>query len=284
MKLPRREALGVAGLAAALVVAYAFFLPWKLQSPGTRLMFWAQLIVWGGILVVTAYMVATLKARIQEALENLQQAYAGVLAILSRFIQTVDADTEAHCVRVSAWAVRLGKELDLRPSHLEELRVAGLLHDVGKVDVSVNLLRKAASLSDDERRQIDEHAAKGAALVKPVGGMLAHIADAIECHHEKFDGSGYRGLKGDQIPFIARIIAVADVFDALLSDRPYRRGMAMTEALQGVRGGAMSDFDPQVVQALERVVAREGDTVVESAVLGTAFEAQAMPHPAPAPR
>ncbi|MFO8015197.1 MAG: HD domain-containing protein [Phycisphaerae bacterium] len=275
MKLPRREALGVAGLAAVLVVAYAFFLPGRLQSPATRVLFWAQLIVWGGILVVTAYMVATLKRRIQEALKNLQQAYAGVLAILSRFIQTVDADTEAHCVRVSAWAVRLGKELGLHPSQLEELRVAGLLHDVGKVDISVKLLRKAASLSETEREQIKAHPTNGAALVKPVGGMLSRIADAIECHHEKFDGSGYRGLAGEQIPYVARIIAVADVFDALLSDRPYRKGMAITEGLQSIRAGAGADFDPQIVRALERVVAREGDSAVEQATADVTLEAQA---------
>jgi HD superfamily phosphohydrolase YqeK len=283
MKLSRREALGVAGLAAVLVIAYAFFLPGQLQSPATRALFWAQLLVWGGILVVTAYMVATLKYRIQQALQNLQQAYAGVLAILSRFIQTVDADTESHCVRVSAWAVRLGQELRLPPSQLEELRVAGLLHDVGKVDISVNLLRKAASLSENERDQIKVHPAKGAALVKPVGGMLAHIADAIECHHEKYDGSGYEGLKGDEIPFIARIIAVADVFDALLSDRPYRKGMAIIEALRSIRNGADSDFDPQVVRALERIVAREGDSVVERTAAAANFEDQAAALLQPAP-
>ncbi len=269
MTLGRRAAMGVAGLAAVLVVAYAFLLPEKLDTVNDRALLWAQLIVWGGILVVTAYMVATLKGRIQEALANLRRAYAGVLAILSRFIQTVDADTEAHCVRVSAWAVRIGEELGLEDSRLEELRVAGLLHDVGKVEVSVDLLRKAAALSKEERTEVLRHASGGAALVKPVGGMLSHIADAIEAHHEKFDGSGALGLKGDEIPLPARVVAVADAFDALVSDRPYRKGMAVSEARSAIRGASGTEFDPDVVRALERMLAHEGEGALES--IGAGF-------------
>lgn len=259
LKFSRREAVGIASLAALLVVAYALFLPQHLVTPVDTIMLWIQLVVWGGILIVTAYMVVTLKCRIQEALGNLQRAYRGVLAILTRFIQRVDADTEAHCARVSAWSVRLGRELQLGDSTVEEARIAGLLHDVGKVDVSVELLRKAATLSQEEQEEIREHAALGAAIVKPIGGMLASIADAIETHHEKYDGTGYRGLRAEQIPLLARIVAAADAFDAMLSDRPYRKGMPIHEALDSVAGSAGSHFDPMVVAALHRIVNREGD-------------------------
>jgi HD-GYP domain-containing protein (c-di-GMP phosphodiesterase class II) len=96
-------------------------------------------------------------------------------------------------------------------------------------------------------------------MVKPVGGILSHIADAIEMHHEKYDGSGYRGLKGEEIPLAARIVAAADVFDALLSDRPYRKGMAIREAMDHIVGSAGTHFDPQVVAALSTVVNRDGE-------------------------
>ncbi len=255
----RRDAVGTAGLAGLLVIAYVFFIPKNLEAPRTRALLWAELFIWGGILVVTAYMVATLKGRIQQALASLERAYRGVLAILSRFIQTVDADTEAHCVRVSAWAVRIAQQLELNESRAEEARIAGLLHDVGKVDVSVELLRKAAALSEEEHRQVRQHAARGAALVKPVGGMLTYIADAIECHHERFDGTGYKGLRGQDIPLLARIVSVADAFDVLLSDRPYRKGMGLHQALASMAASAGSHFDPMVVAALHRIVTREGE-------------------------
>jgi len=255
----RRDAVGVACLSAVLVVAYALFNPHALRPTASKLLLWSELTTWGGILIVTAYMVATLKARIHQALSNLQRAYSGVLAILSRFIQTIDADTEAHCTRVSAWAVRIAQDMGLGGERLEEVRIAGLLHDVGKVDVSVELLRKAASLSKDEQAEVRRHTDVGAAIVKPIGGMLTRIADAIEAHHEKYDGTGYKGLQAEEIPLVARIIAVADVFDALLSDRPYRKGMGLYEALDSVIASAGTHFDPAITAALRRIVSSEGD-------------------------
>ena len=262
--LPKREAVGIATLAAVLVAAYVFFLPEALIYSGTKLLLWAELTIWSGIMVVTAYMVSTLRIWTEDALRNLEQAYSGVLAILSRFIQTVDADTEAHCVRVSALSVHIGRELGLDRALTEEIRIAALLHDVGKIDVSVEILRKTAALSTEERENIREHPVLGAAMIKPIGGMLAHIADAIEAHHENYDGSGHNGLKGDDIPVVARVIAVSDVFDALLSDRPYRKGIGILKAMDNIITSSGSKFDPMVVAALQNIVNHDGEqTLVE---------------------
>ena len=257
--LPKRDAVGIGALAALMVVAYAFFIPNKLAGQTHAGMLWADLAIWGGILVVIAYLVSTLRAWTEEAMNNLQRAYSGVLSILSKFIETVDVDTEAHSVRVSALTVRIAERLQLPQLTIEEARIAGLLHDVGKVEISVEILRKAASLSEADRSAIKQHTTRGAALVKPVGGMLASIADAVETHHEKFDGSGYRGLKGQDIPITARIVAVADAFDALVSDRPYRRGVSIFEAMETLRTASGSHFDPQVATALEKVIDNEGE-------------------------
>jgi putative nucleotidyltransferase with HDIG domain len=265
--LRKRHAVGVAGLASALVVAYAFFLPQSL--PDTTLL-WAELAIWAGILIVTAYTVSTLRRWTDEALESLERAYKGVLAILSRFIQTTDADTEAHCVRVSAWGVSIGQKLGMDRTLIEKVRIAGLLHDLGKVDISVELLRKAAALSDNERETIREHATRGADLVRPIGGMLADIADAIELHHESYDGTGYKGLQGEQIPIVARVIAVADVFDALLSDRPYRKSIGVFKAMDNLVDSAGSRFDPSVVEALRSIIDRGGEEVVAEVLQGAA--------------
>lgn len=263
--LPKRDAVSVAVLATLLVVAYVMFLPETFTYTQDAYLIWTELAIWSGILIVTAYLVATLRVRTQEALANLQRAYTGVLSILSKFIETVDADTEAHSVRVSVWAVRIAEELGVKREGIEEVRIASLLHDVGKVEVSVDILRKAAALSKDEQDHIRQHASRGAAMIKPVGGMLSHIADAIEAHHEKYDGTGYKGLKGEEIPMVSRIIAVADSFDAMLSDRPYRRGMSLDEAIDGIVASAESHFDPKIVVALQTIINREG----EKALTGT---------------
>jgi putative nucleotidyltransferase with HDIG domain len=266
--LRKRHAVSVAVLAAVLVVAFALFLPRSLVYAGSTSLLWAELAIWGGILVVTAYMVSTLRSWTEEAMRSLERAYSGVLAILSKFIETIDADTEAHCVRVAAWAVTISRELGLKSNLVEEVRIAALLHDVGKVNVSVDILRKAAALSTDERRTIQEHAAGGADLVRPIGGILANIADAVEAHHENYDGTGYAGLTGDEIPLAARIIAVADVFDALLSDRPYRKSIGVFNALDNIVNSSGSRFDPKAVAALEAIINRGGEEVVAQVLQG----------------
>jgi putative nucleotidyltransferase with HDIG domain len=266
--LRKRHAVSVAILAAVLVAAFAVFLPQSLVYSSSVSLLWAELSIWGGILVVTAYMVSTLRAWTEEAMRSLERAYTGVLAILSKFIETIDADTEAHCVRVAAWAVTLGRELGLKGTLLEEVRIAALLHDVGKVNISVDILRKAATLSSDERHSIEAHTVCGASLVRPIGGMLGNIADVIEAHHENYDGTGYAGLKGEDIPLAARIIAVADVFDALLSDRPYRKSIGVFNALDNIVHGSGSRFDPDAVAALEGIINRGGEEVVSEVLEG----------------
>ncbi len=273
--LRTRHAVGVAGLASVLVAAYACFLPRSLVYDGSTPLLWAELVTWAGILILTAYLISTLRLRIEAALDSLERAYIGVLSILSKFIQTIDADTEAHCVRVSAWGVSIAKELEMDRAMIEKVRIAGLLHDVGKVDVSVEILRKAAALSGDERQSIREHAARGAELVRPIGGILADIADAIESHHENYDGTGYKGLKGEEIPLVARLIAVADVFDALLSDRPYRKSMGIFSALDNLVVSSGTRFDPNIVSALQRIINRGGEEAV-AAVLQAAGQIEEM--------
>lgn len=268
--LRKRHAVGVAGLASVMVGAYALLIPEAMTYTGSVVLLWAELVIWAGVLIVTAYAVSTLRQMVDEALHSLERAYSGVLAILSKFIQTIDADTEAHCVRVSAWGVSIAQELGMDRTMVEKVRIAGLLHDVGKVDVSVEILRKAAALSMDERQTIREHAARGAEMIRPIGGILADIADAIESHHENYDGSGYKGLKGEQIPAVARVIAVADVFDALLSDRPYRKSMGIFSALDNLVASSGSRFDPGVVTALQNIVNRGGEEVLTDVLQATA--------------
>ncbi len=267
--LRRNDAVAVAFAACAVVLSYVAFGPGKLDYPVKSILLWGQLVVWGGTLVLTAYLVSTFKARMHEALLHRQRAYTGALTILSRLVQAVGGDTEAHSARVAAWAVRIGQELGLDESRIEELRIAALLHDVRKTDASVELLRSAAGLAENERPGARERAARGTAPEEHLQGMMTRIADAIESRHENYDGTGPGKMKGNGIPLLARLVAVADAFDALVSDRPSGKGLPIPEALAEIapRGGAR--FDPSALAALERSIAHEGDLDV-ARVLGCA--------------
>jgi HD-GYP domain-containing protein (c-di-GMP phosphodiesterase class II) len=137
----------------------------------------------------------------------------------------------------------------LGPERIDDVRAAALLHDIGKLDISRDLLYKAARLTDEEFQEMKQHVDKGMDMLEPVGGSLRRILPVILAHHDKFDGSGYHPTSGDSIPLEARIIAVADVYDSLTSDRPYRKGMSPFEAREVLLQGRGRDFDPEVVDA-----------------------------------
>jgi HD-GYP domain-containing protein (c-di-GMP phosphodiesterase class II) len=126
---------------------------------------------------------------------------------------------------------------------------AALLHDIGKLDVSRDLLYKAARLTKEEYEQMQQHVANGVAMLEPVGGSLRRVIPIVLAHHDKFDGSGYHPSRGHEIPIEARIISVADVYDALTSDRPYRKAMSTFEAKEIIMKGSGTEFDPNVVNA-----------------------------------
>ena len=235
---------------------------------GVPLEQWVDLTVWGGTLVVTAYLMGTLYEHRGAQLRELRETYHGVLMILRHFISK-DSYTENHCHRVSVYAVRIAASMNLEVERVEDVRAAALLHDIGKLDISRELLYKAARLTKEEYEQIQQHVAKGIALLEPVGGSLRRVIPIILAHHDRFDGSGYHATSGDNIPLESRIIAVADVYDSLTSDRPYRKAMSPFEARDIILKGADSEFDPQVVHAFQAAF-RRGDLEIWSAPLSAA--------------
>jgi putative nucleotidyltransferase with HDIG domain len=171
-----------------------------------------------------------------------------VLLLLRHFISK-DEYTEHHSHRVSMYAARIAAHLSLPAAQIEDVRAAGLLHDIGKLEISRDLLYKAARFTRDEYEEIQRHVDKGVAVLETVGGSLRRVIPIVLAHHDKFDGSGYHSTSGQNIPIEARIIAVADVYDALTSDRPYRKAMSPFEAKNVIEKGRGTDFDPQVVDA-----------------------------------
>ena len=224
--------------------------------------FWADLTLWAGFLVLSGGAMGKLYERSDLAMKDLDRAYSGVLEILVKFIDTADRYTEAHSVRVSILSTEIAREMSLPEQDIEDIRVAALLHDVGKLDVSIDVIRKAGKLDDDEWEQLKKHPEHGANIVEQMGGMLSSAVPIILFHHEQFNGNGYYGRKGEQIPLGARIIAVADAFDAMTTDRPYQKARQTWEALEIIEKGKGEHFDPRIVDAFAEVMRRRPQGVL----------------------
>ena len=163
-----------------------------------------------------------------------------------------DRYTRRHSEDVLFYCAKIADALGLAPVFQETLSVAALLHDVGKIGVPDHILRKPGRLADEEFEAVKQHPLMGAVIVGAVPGLEGTL-DAIRHHHERWDGGGYpHGLVGEAAPLAARIMAVADAFSAMTTDRPYRKGMRWADALILLEQGAGSQWDPECVRALLR--------------------------------
>jgi putative nucleotidyltransferase with HDIG domain len=247
----RRHATLTALASLCLVVLVTYFNPGTFATrAGVTLADskWFDIAVWGGTLMVMAYAMGTLYDNVQAKVRELRETYNGLLVILRQFISK-DQYTQNHSYRVSIYAAKIAAEMGLDTERIEDVRAASLLHDIGKLDISRDLLHKASRLTGDETEEMRKHVAKGGEILQPVGGALSRIIPIILAHHDKFDGSGYNPARGEEIPLESRIITVADVYDAMTSDRPYRKAITPIEAKEIILKGAGTEFDPTVVRA-----------------------------------
>jgi putative nucleotidyltransferase with HDIG domain len=185
----------------------------------------------------------------------------GVLDSLVQAIDAKDRYTRAHCDIVADYAVKLAARMGLPNESQRALRVAGLLHDVGKLVVPDEILKKPAPLTPEEYEILKRHVTVGEVLIREVP-QLTEVIQAVACHHERFDGTGYpRGMRGEAIPLIGRVIAVADSYSAMRLDRPYRKGMGQDRVLSELVAGAATQFDPDIAKVFV-------DLLLEEDVLG----------------
>ncbi|MGD8447500.1 MAG: HD-GYP domain-containing protein, partial [Desulfobacterales bacterium] len=194
-----------------------------------------------------------------QSIENLalyENIYENLFATLYAFVNAVEARdlyTREHSSRVTGISLILGKQLGCSGEELDILNFAGHLHDIGKIGIRDDILLKPGRLTDQEFEKIKEHPVIGANILEQLG-MWEKERQIIRCHHERFDGNGYPdGLKGDQIPFLARILSLADVYDAMASDRAYRKRMEEDLILKIINEGAGTQFDPEVVAKFNHV-------------------------------
>jgi HD-GYP domain-containing protein (c-di-GMP phosphodiesterase class II) len=190
-----------------------------------------------------------------------EEAYLGprVRALMVRLGRR-DWSTEEHTRRVAVLAAQVGEELKLPATTRRHLAVGGLLHDIGKLSVPLEILRKPAGLTDDEYREIKRHPEAGRRLLEELGGFSPTVLDLVSDHHERLDGRGYpRGMTQEELPLHTRILTVCDVYDALVSDRVYRAAWTPERAFELLREDTGSAFDERCVEALAKVVGLAGE-------------------------
>ena len=194
----------------------------------------------------------------RERAQQLSRSYMATVRALSNAVEARDAYTGKHAERVARYAIEIGRELGLPRPDAPEIEFGFLLHDVGKLAVPDSILFKPGPLTADERALMSRHTIVGAEIMRDIE-FLAEASKVVRSHHERWDGSGYPdGLAGEEIPLTARVFAVADVFDALTTNRPYRGALGFDEAHEMIVTESGEHFDPDLVSAFEPI----GDDVL----------------------
>jgi putative nucleotidyltransferase with HDIG domain len=180
---------------------------------------------------------------------------SGALKSLAHALQAKDPYTAGHSMRVAAIAKAMAENMGLPPEEVRQIVIGAELHDIGKIGIPEHLLHKPGKLSDAEYQQVLQHAVMGEEIVAPLLGADSTVRDVVRWHHEHMDGwGGPDGLEGDAIPLAARIVAVADAFDAMTTARPYRRALTSDMTMAELRREAVSHFDPVCVDVLEALL------------------------------
>ena len=208
-------------------------------------------------------LVANIAAQIAVVIENyrlnldVERTYLETITALAMAVEAKDPYSAGHSKRVGHYSRRIAQELRLGEETEKIIQEAGVLHDVGKIGIKDAILLKASTLTEEEVRVMRQHPVIGEAILKPVRS-LGKISDVIRHHHECYDGSGYPfHLKGEAIPLMARVLTVADTYDAMVTDRPYRKRMSVEQAKAELQKCAGTQFDPQVVEAFLRILAEK---------------------------
>jgi putative nucleotidyltransferase with HDIG domain len=213
-----------------------------------------------------------------DSLFELSEAYRGTARVLAQLVEHDDAYTGRHTRGVVELASETARELGLGVAQRRNVELAALLHDVGKITIPKEIINKPGGLSEQEWALIKTHTVEGQQMLDEIGGLMREIGGIIRSAHENFDGSGYPdGLRGDEIPVESRVILCCDAFNAMTTDRPYRKAREAEAALAELREKAGSQFDPRVVEAMARLV--EGDLATRDA----APSARTQPRAAAAP-
>jgi putative nucleotidyltransferase with HDIG domain len=210
-----------------------------------------------GIVFITALLIypfiTSLLGRLSGLTTRLLDANLETISVLGSAIAKRDSDTDAHNFRVTVYSARIAEQMGLDSETMRTLIKGAFLHDVGKIGIRDNVLLKPGKLTDDEYKVMKRHVNHGLDIVER-SDWLDDAREVVGSHHEKFDGTGYdRGLKGEEIPVTARIFAIADVFDAVASKRPYKEPYSFDETMEILEAGRGTHFDPRMLDAFSEI-------------------------------
>ncbi len=249
----RRHAVLTAFASVFLVGLLAYVNPLVFLDSGEVYKGQYDVIVWGGILVLTAYAMGTLHEREKERIEELRQTYHGLLIILKQLV-CKDEHSENHAYRVSVYASRIAEYRGLSPQRVEDVRAAALLHDIANVEASRDLLYKAARLTKQEKAGAGGSRARTPSAKEIAGGPIHRIVPIVLTYRVSYDARNSAAATGEEVPLEARIVRVADAYDSLTTGRPGRRGVSPLEAKNIIDGASGTEFDPTVVHAFKRAL------------------------------
>jgi putative nucleotidyltransferase with HDIG domain len=213
------------------------------------------LLIWSAFLILTSAALGFLYEETKRRIKDLQDAYIGVLEIMSKYLESADRYTQGHSVRVAKMAQEIAIAMNQPRTFVETVKAGALLHDIGKTEISMDIVNKAADLSSNEKNIMSSHTIKGAALLTLVGGVLKDAVPIVLAHHQYyFDPEKHSAGEEGQVPLGAAIIAVADAYDAMITDRPYRKGLQPWKAYEEIEKESGHQFHPDVVKAFKTVL------------------------------
>ena len=258
--LGKRKALLTSMFSVTAVIFYVVINYADFRPSQSVVSFYVNIISWGSFLVLCSIIVGHLHEENEKRVGQLKSAYTGILEILSKYIESADKYTQGHSVRVSHYATELAAAMNLPAQEVENIKVAALLHDIGKVEISTELIGKAAALSSEERTIMATHSERGAQILSSVGSVLSDAIPLVRAHHQYFDHDEKKDSPLGEMPLGARILAVVDSYDAMTTDRPYRSGMPPWKAVEELERCTGTQFDPDVVKCFKATLFKQSGT------------------------
>lgn len=213
----------------------------------------ARAVLWGGALGLISLLAGARLVAVERRARTLEEAYRGTLDIMSRLVDSVERYSENHSRRVAESSVEVAHVLDCSEAEVEDIRVAALLHHLAKLDIPAEALAEAAGLAPEELDEIGPRGRRESRTKREARGTLRSVIPIVACCQERWDGTGRRSLRGAEIPLGARIIAIADTYDAIVTDRAYQKGRTEDEALAALQEASGTQFDPRAVEVFVRL-------------------------------
>jgi len=254
--LGKRMAVLSAFFCILVVICFFVLFPASFfRVEANKIYVYVSLTAWSSFLILTSAALGYLYEEKERRIKELKAAYIGILEILSKYLESSDRYTQGHSIRVAHLSEDIAKIMGLSKFEIDNLKAAALLHDIGKTEISMEVVTKAASLSMDERELMASHTEKGAQILSLVGSVLKDAVPIVNAHHKYFfESKKFSSEERETIPIEAAIIAVADAYDAIITDRPYRAGKPPWKAFEEIEKESGKQFHPEVVKAFRQVL------------------------------